>query len=234
MYIHLSVYLSVYIRLTCRGTHTCLTSASGKGKPQYTTTREQYFKNRSQSVCLCLSVTVPNLSVITYLYRSALHTTSLTIKRDHTIDKDAGRTGIITVDQKRETYKKQSTRKIIKRTRARPGAKKQRRSVKAECKAKHKVHVAEGNLKKTMSKNTMENKKAATKKPRIKNEALLKIKIYTESTHHYRVERYNSLCVITCQDGYMPQSELCCTYSITHKNHQSWSKGLAMATLFFL
>src|SRR6218665_4066385 len=148
MYIHLSVYLSVYIRLTCRGTHTCLASASGKGKPQYTTTREQYFKNRSQSVCLCLSVTVPNLSVITYLYRSALHTTSLTIKRDHTIDKDAGRTGIITVDQKRETYKKRSTRKIIKRTRARPEAKKQRRSVKAECKAKHKVHVAEGNLKK--------------------------------------------------------------------------------------
>src|SRR6218665_3774686 len=73
MYIHLSMYLSVYIRLTCRGTHTCLASASGKGKPQYTTTREQYFKNLSQSVCLCLSVTVPNLSVITYLYRSALH-----------------------------------------------------------------------------------------------------------------------------------------------------------------
>jgi len=49
------------------------------------------------------------------------------------------------------------------------------RSVKAECMAKHKVHASKGNLK-TMSKNIMDNKKAATKKHRIKNEALLKIR----------------------------------------------------------
>ena len=29
----------------------------------------------------------------------------------------------------------------------------------------------------------------------------LKIKIYTESTHHYRLGRYNSLCVIIYHDG---------------------------------
>src|SRR6218665_4056900 len=101
-------------------------------------------------------------------------------------------------------------------------------------KAIYKVQTAEGNLKKTMSKNTMENKKASTKKHRNKNEALLKIKIYTKSTHHYRVGRYNSLCVIICHDGTHRKCELCGPYSITYKKHQNWSNGLSMATLFFL
>ena len=77
-----------------------------------------------------------------------LHTTSLTLKRDHTIDKDAGRTGNRTADPK-INIEKQSKCKISKGTVARPKAKDRvLRSVKAECKAKHKDHALEGNLKK--------------------------------------------------------------------------------------
>src|SRR6218665_2204056 len=48
--------MSVYIRVTCHGTHKCLTSASGKVKLKYTGLhKNQYFKSRSLSVCLCLS-----------------------------------------------------------------------------------------------------------------------------------------------------------------------------------